>query len=435
MAVPTHSASPAPRDTIPTNYRRRLAPVFGLLALALPILLAACGSSSTSSGGATGTLLFGAPISLTGSLSVEGNLTLEGYKIWVDTVNSHGGFKVGNTTYKVALKYYDDASDPNKSKQLTQTLVTTDKVNFLLGPYGSPATLQDEAIAEQYQIPMVEGNGAAASVFSKGYKYIFGVLSPAADYAAVMIQAAMTASPPPANIAIISADDAFSQEVAKAAQAYALSINLPVVFFETYPSGATDLTNVMTALKTSANGAAPDFILGSGHEGEAVVTMKTAKQLGINAKLYGFTVGPGTPDFITALGADSNDVISSAQWTPQEKYTGVDYWSTPAAYQTAYLAKFGHQPAYQSAESTACGVAFQYAMQAAGSIDPTKVRDALAALDIQTFYGEIKFNAQGQNVTKPMATTQIQNGALVTVFPTNVANAALVYPTPPFGSR
>lgn len=168
-------------------------PMLVLCVLLLPILVASCGSSGNSrSGSSSTTLLFGTPISLTGATSTEGQLTLEGYKLWAKEVNAHGGIKVGKTTYQVQLKYYDDGSSPTKSAQLTQQLITSDKVNFLLGPYGTAAALQDEAIAEQYKIPMVEGTGAAKAIFSKGFHYIFGVLSPASEYAKVMLQAKPT---------------------------------------------------------------------------------------------------------------------------------------------------------------------------------------------------------------------------------------------------
>jgi len=418
-----------------SKYRlsRRVMPLLTLCVLLIPLILASCGGT-TSAPTTSNTLLFGAPISLTGATSKEGQLTLEGYKLWMKEVNAHGGIKVGNNTYQVQLKYYDDSSSPPKSAQLTQQLVASDKVNFLLGPYGTAATLQDEAIAEQYKIPMVEGNGAAKAIFSKGFHYIFGVLSPASEYAKVMLEAALSLSNPPKNVAIISADDAFSKEVAVAAKNYAASHNLPVVYYQQYPSGSTDLTSVLTALKTSGpGGAIPDMILGSGHESEAVTTMKEAKQLHINAKLYAFTVGPATPDFISVLGPTANFVLGSAQWTAQEKYNGIDVFGTPTNYAQMYQAEYSHPPAYQSAESTASGLAFQYAIQNAGSIDPQKVRDALANLDIMTFYGQIRFDSTGANTYKPMATIQIQNGTLVTVYPSNIANAQLKYPTPPLG--
>jgi branched-chain amino acid transport system substrate-binding protein len=419
---------------LPSSHRvtRHVLPFLTLFVLLLPFVISACGGSSGSGSSTSHTLLFGAPISLTGSTSTEGHLTLEGYQLWVKQVNAHGGIKVGGTSYQVQLKYYDDGSSPTKSAQLTQQLVATDKVNFLLGPYGTSSTLQDEAIAEQYKIPMVEANGAAKAIFSKGFHYVFGVLSPASEYAKVMLEAALALAAPPKNVAIISADDAFSKEVAAAARDYATSHSLPVSYYQQYPSGTTDLTSVLTALKTSGpGGTVPDMILGSGHEGEAVTTMKEARQLHITAKLYAFTVGPATPDFISVLGPTANYVLGSAQWTPQEKYNGIDVFSTPASYTQMYQTEYGHPPAYQSAESTAAGLAFQYAIQQAGSIDAQKVRAALAGLDIMTFYGELRFDSTGANTYKPMATVQIQNGGLVTVYPSTVANAQLLYPTPP----
>jgi branched-chain amino acid transport system substrate-binding protein len=413
------------------RFAQRVTPALTLFILLLPFAITACSSSSGDNNNGP-ILRFGAPISLTGATAKEGQLTLEGYKLWVKEANAHGGIQVGNTRYQVQLKSYDDGSSPTKSAQLTQQLVTSDKVNFLLGPYGTAATLQDEAIAEQYKIPMVEGNGAAKAIFSKGFHYTFGVLSPASEYAKVILQATLALPNPPQTVAIISADDAFSKEIAVAAQDYAASHNINVVYYQQYPANTTDLTSVLTALKTSGpDGTVPDMILGSGHENEAVTIMKECKQLQINTKLYAFTVGPATPDFTSVLGPTANYVLSSAQWTAQEKYNGIDVFATPANYAQVYETEYKHSVSYQAAESTASGLAFQYALQKAGSIDPQKVRDALANLDIMTFYGEIRFDSSGANTYKPMATIQIQNESVATVYPPTIANADLLYPAPP----
>ncbi len=428
-----HSLMPASAARSGRRWRAPL-PALALLALVLPAVLAACGGSS-STGGATGTLTFGAAVSLTGSLSHEGTDTLNGYNLWADQVNAHGGIKIGGKTYKVQITSYDDGSSAQTSAQLTRTLITANKVNFLLGPYGSAATLTDEVIAQQYQIPMVEGNGAAKAIFAKGNPYIFGVLSPSPQYAGAMIQAALSLSTPPKTIAIINANDAFSTEVAAAAKTLAASSGMDVVYTQSYPANATDLTGVLTQIKTSAHGGVPDMILGSGHEGEAITTLKEAKQLGINPKLWAFTVGPALPDFATTLGGDANYVISSSQWTPQVKYQGQDLFGTAQNFEQIYKAKYNVVPSYQAADATACGLAYQFALQNAGSVDPAKVRDALANLNVTTFYGPIKFAANGENDTKPMVTIQIQSGQVVTVFPSNIANATLQYPTPSFGQR
>jgi branched-chain amino acid transport system substrate-binding protein len=104
-----------------------------------------------------------------------------------------------------------------------------------------------------------------------------------------------------------------------------------------------------------------------------------------------------------------------------------DVFKTAPNFQQLYKAKFNVEPSYQAAESAACGVAFQFALQNAGSIEPKAVRDALANLDVTTFYGRIKFDSTGSNTTKPMVTTQIQSGAVVTVFPSDIANGKIQY--------
>jgi branched-chain amino acid transport system substrate-binding protein len=104
-------------------------------------------------------------------------------------------------------------------------------------------------------------------------------------------------------------------------------------------------------------------------------------------------------------------------------------------YAAEFAKKYGHIPDYHNAESSATCLAFQYAIEKAGSLDPQKVRDALASLDVVTFYGLLKFDDRGINIYKPMAVNQIQNGELKTVWPTGVQNAQPMYPTPDWSKR
>jgi branched-chain amino acid transport system substrate-binding protein len=375
-------------------------------------------------------LKLGAPLAATGADAREGALTKQGYDLWVETANALGGITVGGTQYRVEIVYYDDQSKPQISAELTDRLVTQDHVNFLLGPYGSGPTFADAAIAEKYKIPMVEANGAARRIFQQGYKYIFGALSPADEYAAAMLKAATSLTPRPETVAILSADDLFSLEVANGANDWAQHNGLKVVYFQKYPSGAGDLSPALTAIKSLA----PDILLGSGHLQESLVVMKEAQTLNVNAKFFGFTVGPTTPDFVKALGPAAEYVFASSQWTPDLKYTGPVFGSA-TAYARLFDLKYGFVPDYHAAESSAAGLALQLAIEKAGSIDPQKVRDALVALDAMTFYGRIKFDANGLNVYKPMVTVQIQHGQVVTVWPADVAPVQAIYPTPAWSAR
>jgi branched-chain amino acid transport system substrate-binding protein len=147
-------------------------------------------------------------------------------------------------------------------------------------------------------------------------------------------------------------------------------------------------------------------------------------------------VGPDTPDFRKALGHDANYVFGGTQWSPTAKYKGAPgFIGNSQEYAKAFEAKYGHVPDYHNAESSAACLAFQCAIQNAGTLDPDKVRDALANLDVLTFYGLLKFDSRGINVYKPMAVNQIQNGNLVTVWPLGSANAPVAYPAPDWSKR
>ncbi|HEY3062541.1 MAG TPA: amino acid ABC transporter substrate-binding protein [Chloroflexota bacterium] len=378
-----------------------------------------------------GTLVFGAPISLTGSTAKEGSLTRDGYDLWRDTYNKAGGINVGGKHYKIETKYYDDASNAQQAATLAEKLIKEDKVNFLLGPYGTSSTLQVSTVAEKNKVPMIEGNGAAESIFSQGYKYTFGVLSPAQNYLRGVVDLALAQDPKPTTVAVLSADDPFSVEVADAVRTYAEQKGLQVVYYQKYPNASTDLRAPLTETK----GKNPDLFLNSGHLQESVAIMQQAKELGFNPKGFGFSVGPSIPDFETTLKGDSNAVMGGTQWTPALKYQGDDLFKTPEAYNAQYKQTFNYEPAYQSAESTACGVAFVKAIEKAGSIEPDKVRDEIAKLNFTSFYGQIKFDERGINVTKPMAVEQWQGSKRVTVWPADVAEGKAVWPFPSWSTR
>jgi len=380
--------------------------------------------------GAQEVLKIGAPLAATGADAREGALTKQGYDLWAELVNARGGIKVGGTAYKVQILYYDDQSKPQTSAELAEKLITQDHVNFLLGPYGSPATFADEAIAEKYRIPMIDAEGAATKLFTQGYRYVFGITSPASDYAAAMLKLASSLSPRPRTVAILTADDLFSLEVADSARDWAQHNGFQVVYYQKYPVGIADLSAALTKIKSLG----ADVLIGSGHLQESLLIMKQAQGLNVNLKFYGFTVGPTTPDFVKALGPASEYVFSSSQWTPDVKYSGPLFGSA-RDYAQAFERKYGFPPDYHAANASAGGLALQLAIEKAGTVDPQKVRDALASLDVMTFYGRIKFDPRGLNVYKPMVDIQIQHGQAVTVWPFDIASAKPIYPTPSWNAR
>lgn len=392
-------------------------------------ILPSCGSGGQQ-GGSSDTITFGAALSLTGELVKEGKLTRDGYNFYKEWINAHNGIKADGKSYKVDVKVYDDQSDPNQAAQLYQRLITQDDIKFLLGPYGSSATLQSAVISEKHKLPMVEANGASTEIFQQGYKYIFGVLSPAPKYLQPVLDVAanQTGSNAPKSVALIADNDSFSLDVSKGARDYAKSKGFEVIADETIPEGANDVTAVLTGVKRQK----PDILLGSGHYSSSVLIMKTARSVGLNAKMYGFSVGPSVPDFENSLGKAANYVFGATQWTADLDYED-PLFGTAKEYSDNFQKSFDYAPDYHVAESTAGCYALQLAIEKANSLDPKEVCDALAGLDAQTFYGQIKFDETGKNIYKPMAAEQWQGDKKVTVWPE--ASAPAKYPTPPWNQR
>lgn len=384
--------------------------------------------------GAADTIVFGAAVSLTGKTAKEGEYTRDGYNFFVDKINEMGGITVGGKKYKVSVKYYDDESKSERTAQLIEKLINEDKVTFILGPYGSAPTGTAAPICEKYKIPMIEANGSAESIFNKGYKYTFAVLSPAKLYLKGLVDLVLSKDKSVKTVAVLGENEPFSKEVAAGGAEYAKEKGLNVVYQELYPVNSQDVSALLTNIKAKN----PDLVLGAGHLQDALLIVKQAKDLGVSPKAIGFSVGPSSPEFRENLKGNADYIFGATQWTEALKYNGDDPWRTPKAYGDAFRAKNPKYTVipYQVAESTAAVIAFWRAIEKANSLDPTKVRDAIAALDIMTFYGQVKFDSRGINTFKPMAIEQLQpDGRKYTVWPANVAEKDALYPMVPWDKR
>ena len=120
----------------------------------------------------------GASLAQTGLYVAAGQNQLRGYQLCVKRLNEKGGV-LGRT---LELVVYDDGSDPATAVRLYEKLIIQDKVDLVLGPYGSPITDAVADVTEKHKTPMVAPVAAATSIYRKGRKFIFQVLSPAEGY-------------------------------------------------------------------------------------------------------------------------------------------------------------------------------------------------------------------------------------------------------------
>jgi branched-chain amino acid transport system substrate-binding protein len=389
------------------------------------LVTGACGAKKANhQAGTGGTLTLGASMSLTGSLAREGALTKEGYQLCQEKVNGKGGVPVGDKKVKLAIKFQDDTSKPDTAAQVADQF-NDQGIKLILSSYGSAATEAQAAVIERNGQVMADSAGADNKIFEKGYKRTFAVLSPATEYAGSIVKAIHDlAQPQPKTVVFLSADDGFSKTVAEGGADQARRYGWKVLPTQYFPNGSSDVSSTLTKIKDER----PDVIIGSVHLVEGVAIVKQANELGIKPSGgIGESVAPPTPDFPKTLGALADGVLGSSQWVPQ--VNGSDkYFGTATQYNKDIQRRFGHAPDYHDAEATAACLALVMGVEKAGSTDPDKVRDAVAKLDTQSFFGRIKFNAKGQNVYKPMSVIQVQQGKAVTVWPKDQAATKMTWP-------
>jgi branched-chain amino acid transport system substrate-binding protein len=397
----------------------------GAVAVCLLLTAVGCGSKQAEAPVETGVLTLGSSLALTGATAKEGTYTREGYEVCQKVINDKGGIVAGNKTYTLDIKFQDDTSKADVSAQLVDKY-NDDGIKFILGPYGSGPTEAVAAVIERNGQVMADSAGADDKIFAKGYRRSFAVLSPATVYVASMVTAiSELASPKPKTMAFISADDGFSKTASAAGVQKAKDLGFEVVADESVANQTTDVSSALTKIKPKN----PDVIIGSVHLSEGIAIVKQSAELGIKPMVFAETVAPPTPDFATTLAASAEGVLGSTQWT--QKTTGSEkFFGTATDYAKTFAAQFGgRQPTYHNAEATAACLAIALAVQKAGSTEPDQVRDAMSTLDTASFFGPIKFNASGMNVTKQMGVIQIQGGKAVPVWPKDQAEASLKWPS------
>lgn len=169
--------------------------------------------------GAEDVILLGASLSLSGKYAREGLHVRNGYDLAVRKINEKGGIKVGGKRHKLVLRYYDDGSVPIRATKLAERLIEQDGVKFMLGPYGSGQTKAVLPVTERHKIPLVQGNGEARELFTRGYRYHFAVLSTSDQYLIPVIEFAVEhaeklgKTKESLRVALAVADEPFAQDV------------------------------------------------------------------------------------------------------------------------------------------------------------------------------------------------------------------------------
>ncbi len=378
------------------------------------------------------TIVLGSALSETGKYSTNGIHAKNGYNIAIDLINKTGGVKVGGKSYKLRVIYYDDESTPARGAQLAERLIRQDGVKYMLGPYSSGLTKAIAPVTEKYRIPMVEAEGASRSLFTKGYKYLFAVLSTSEQYLASAIQLAAEIADKAGKkrkdvkIAMAFENDPFSLDVRAGVMDDIKRLGMTVVIDDRLPRDLSD----MTATLTKVRALKPDLLVVSGHSKGAATAGRQIKELKIATPMVAMTHCESSK-LVSKFGAAVDGFLCPTQWAETLSYTG-KYFGSAADFDKKFKATFsGYKTVpYQSAQAAAAVLVWKEAFERANSFDKEKVREAIASTEMMTFYGGIKFSKAGNNIAKPMVLRQIQDGKYVVVAPSKWASHKVQHPRP-----
>jgi len=271
---------------------------------------------------------------------------------------------------------------------------------------------------------MVAPMASTTSIFKKGRKFIFMVQSAAEVYLEGLID--MAAKNRLKTVALINEDTLFPKATVNGTIDLAKQKGLQVVFVEGYPKGNTDFSAILTKIRT----ANPDVFGAATYFDDAVAITRQMRELNVNPKMYGVTVGGDLPKFYDLLGKNAEFVYGATQWEPELPYPGAKEFTE------SYKKEFpGADLSYHSAGGYGGCQILVEGIKRARSLDGEKIRAEIAKMDLTTVYGGFKVDEGGFQVSHKMVMFQWQGGKKVIVWPDDLATGKVRYPTPPWSQR
>jgi branched-chain amino acid transport system substrate-binding protein len=368
--------------------------------------------------GAQQPIRIGATMSETGAYNTQGVPARAGYLLCQKHVNEKGGI-LGR---KIEFLIYDDKSDAKGAAGLYEKLIVEDKVDAVMGPYGSPITEAVAPVTEKHRKVMLSPLAATSSIWEQGRRYIFMQLAPSELFLAGLID--IGARNGLKTVALITEDTLFPKSAAQGTIDLAKTKGMDVVLHEEYAKGSKDFSAILAKVK-----AANADVLGiaSANLGDFIIVARQMKELDINVKMFGNT--GAVAEFQQELGKTAEFAYGLSAWEPSLLYPGVK------EFVEAYQIEFNKAPSFHAAGAYAGCQLFMEAARRAGSLDSEKLREQLLKLKTKTIFSDYAVDERGYQTANNGLFVQWQDGVKVVVWPDQLATAKPRFPTPPWSQR
>ena len=406
----------------------------GSIALAMFMALMFAGVACAQ---ATGPIKIGYSTSMTGGLAANGKSALLAQRIWEEDTNAKGGM-LGRP---VKLIYYDDKSSPSEIPLIYTKLLDVDRVDLIIGGYGTALTAPAMPIVIQRKKTFI-GFLALAVNSEFNYPNYFVMIPSGPDaksaFTRGFFDAALAQTPKPQTVAIVAADQEFSLNAADGARENVKRAGLKLVYDRTYPPATVDFAPIVRAIAATN----PDLVVVCSYPPDSVGIVRAVNELRFKPKaIGGAMVGLQATATKTQLGSLLNGFINYELWLPVPKMQFPGVTDLISRYQARAAAE-GVDPLgyYMPPWAYAQLQVLQQAVEATRTLDDAKLGDHIRAHSFRTVVGDVRFGAQGEWARSRILQVQYQNirgydiaqfkdmSTQVVVAPAEYASGEVIYP-------
>lgn len=341
---------------------------------------------------AADTIKFGAVAPKTGPLAGGAVVThWPNIKLWVAQVNARGGLKLKDGQRKIEVIEYDDQTNPGETIKAVQRLVTQDKVDFLIGPYGTGFNLAVAPVFAKYGYPLIAMTAITDQIpdLAKKFPGMFftlGSTTPIVQGLADILSKLVKDGKIGNKIAMVNVADAFGIELANAARPIFKAAGLDVVYDKSYPLGTQDLSPIVKGAKA----ANPDAFVAWSYPPDTFGLTGQAMVQGLDVKVFYTAVATSFPAYGGKFGAAANNVMGTGGVNPDDpaikeymkahkEITGLDadFWASSSVYASLQI--------------------LEQAIEGVGEVDRAKVTEYIKSHSFDTILGDITFDEHNNN--------------------------------------
>jgi len=383
-------------------------------------------------------ILIGTVLPLTGKESRIGNYQLDGYELAIEQWNEKGGIYVKEFDRRIPIRLisYDDETDQAKTVSLTERLVTVDNVTALLGGYTTTLVFAQSVVPEKYGVPYVNGGGAATKIYDRGFKYVFGTLSPIEilaktemDFLKEQIDAGNL--PKPSTIVLLWENTSHGKDFQAGVRAKVEEYPdyFEILLDESFELHASDFS----ALLNKVNSLEADLFLVDAHLPDYILMHRQYTEKGMYHKFITYGARGPDPAAKDALGAATDYVAAAVWWTPDLPYPQVQQFNQDFMEFTERKYGEAKPPQWYAAVTYEAARALFTAIEQAGTLDRDAIRDALdnLVLEPSILPGQrLTFSDSGQALNPFVVVQNMPGGETVIIYPEDAKTGEPVVPVP-----